>query len=296
MARYHDDYDRNEYDDRDRYREREDEGPFSRHPFERDRPRRERQYSEGADWRRQSSTRERNFDRDYGTGYEPGYGMSYQASYGNRYRDEGVDDDWGRGRESRNASRGSSLRYSRSSYTPDYSTDFDTYDRENRERRYSSRYDEGLDRGAGNRHWWDRMADEIASWFGDEEAEQRRRRDEAHMAQRASYKGKGPRGYKRSDERIQEDVSDRLTDYEYLDASDITVTVVSGVVTLGGNVSSQWARRAAEDVAETVSGVQDIQNNLRVGRNIPLTTPATSATTNTQTKSPEATKSRAKNA
>ncbi|HLA12907.1 MAG TPA: hypothetical protein VJ023_20140 [Pyrinomonadaceae bacterium] len=67
----------------------------------------------------------------------------------------------------------------------------------------------------------------VTSWFGDEEAERRRRMDEARMG---SHRGKGPRGYKRSDERIQEDVNERLTDYDALDASDIEVVVNSGNV------------------------------------------------------------------
>ena len=41
------------------------------------------------------------------------------------------------------------------------------------------------------------------------------------------HRGRGPRGYTRSDERIREDVNDRLTDDGWLDASDIDVQVSS---------------------------------------------------------------------
>ncbi len=80
------------------------------------------------------------------------------------------------------------------------------------------------------------------------------------------YGGLGPRGYTRSDERIREDVSDRLTDDPYVDASDIEVMVSGCEVTLSGTVDDRRTRRRAEDVAESVSGVRHVQNNLRVRR------------------------------
>ncbi|MDR7124266.1 BON domain-containing protein [Pseudotabrizicola sp. 4114] len=102
-----------------------------------------------------------------------------------------------------------------------------------------------------------RAGDEIASWFGDEDAARRREQD---------HRGKGPRGYQRSDERIREDVSDRLSDDPRVDASEIDVTVEGGEVTLAGEVSSKYAKRYAEDCADAVSGVAHVQNNLRVKR------------------------------
>jgi osmotically-inducible protein OsmY len=61
-----------------------------------------------------------------------------------------------------------------------------------------------------------------------------------------------------------EDVNDRLTDHWDLDATDIEVRVNNGEVTLSGSVDSRWAKRIAEDVAESVSGVKDVDNNLRI--------------------------------
>ncbi|MGQ9367205.1 BON domain-containing protein [Azospirillum sp. A39] len=78
------------------------------------------------------------------------------------------------------------------------------------------------------------------------------------------HRGKGPRGYRRSDERIRDDVNDRLTDDAYVDASDVEVAVKEGEVTLGGFVDSRAAKRRAEDVVDAVSGVAHVQNNLRV--------------------------------
>jgi len=59
-------------------------------------------------------------------------------------------------------------------------------------------------------------------------------------------------------------VNDRLSDDPYLDASDIEVSVSSIEVLLTGFVSSRPDKRRAEDLAESVSRVSHVQNNVRV--------------------------------
>ncbi len=113
-----------------------------------------------------------------------------------------------------------------------------------------------------DRDWLDRASDEVSSWFGDEEAARRREMDQ----RRGGHYGRGPRGYKRADDRIAEDVNDRLTDDWRLDATDIDVTVKDGEVTLSGAVQGREDKRRAEDLAGSVSGVVDVQNNIRVSR------------------------------
>ena len=78
------------------------------------------------------------------------------------------------------------------------------------------------------------------------------------------HRGRGPRNYQRSDDRIREDVNQRLTDDPYVDASDIEVGVENREVTLTGTVASRSDKRRAEDIADSVSGVTHVQNNLRV--------------------------------
>ena len=51
---------------------------------------------------------------------------------------------------------------------------------------------------------------------------------------------------------------------ELLDASEIEVSVTEGVVTLNGSVSDRSAKRRAEGLADSVSGVRDVQNNIRL--------------------------------
>jgi hypothetical protein len=81
------------------------------------------------------------------------------------------------------------------------------------------------------------------------------------------HAGRGPKGYKRSDDRLREDVCDRLTEDAEVDAREITVQVRDGEVTLQGTVPARSMKRAAEDCAESVSGVQQVHNQLRVESN-----------------------------
>jgi osmotically-inducible protein OsmY len=117
--------------------------------------------------------------------------------------------------------------------------------------------------GGYDRGWWDRTRDEVSSWFGDDDAERRRRMDKVNVGE---HRGKGPRGYHRSDERIKEDVCDRLADNPMIDASDIEIKVNNAEVVLSGRVDNREDKRRAEDIAESVSGVSNVQNQLRVGR------------------------------
>ena len=82
--------------------------------------------------------------------------------------------------------------------------------------------------------------------------------------QRGSYRGLGPRGYRRSDERIKEDVCECLTEDDHIDASNIEVAVKDCEVTLTGTVNSREEKRHAEDIIERLSGVRDVNNDLRV--------------------------------
>ena len=83
---------------------------------------------------------------------------------------------------------------------------------------------------------------------------------------RGRFAGRGPASYQRSDDRIREDINDRLTDHPDLDATNIEVTVRQAEVTLSGSVDDRYAKRLAEDIAESVTGVKDVQNHIRVAQ------------------------------
>jgi hypothetical protein len=77
--------------------------------------------------------------------------------------------------------------------------------------------------------------------------------------------GRGPKGYTRSDERIREDICERLMTSPY-DASDVEIAVSKGEVTLTGTVRSRADKWGIEDMADAVLGVQDVHNQIRVNR------------------------------
>jgi osmotically-inducible protein OsmY len=124
---------------------------------------------------------------------------------------------------------------------------------------YGSRDYQYGNQGDQERGWWDRTRDEVASWFGDNDAQRRREQDH-----REDYRGHGPKNYRRTDDRIKEDINDRLSDDSWIDASDIEVEVSNGEVTLSGTVKNRQAKRRAEDLAEAISGVSNVENRLRV--------------------------------
>src|SRR6266850_2175124 len=104
------------------------------------------------------------------------------------------------------------------------------------------------ERRGGDRGFFDRAGDEVRSWFGDEDAQRRRVR------------------YQRSDERIREDVCERMSDCGELDATDIEVRVSNAEVTLQGMVRDRQDKRLAEDLVDEVSGVREVHNQIRVSQ------------------------------
>lgn len=82
--------------------------------------------------------------------------------------------------------------------------------------------------------------------------------------QQPSHRGKGPAGYQRSDERIREIVCEALSDDHNVDATNIDVTVKNGEVVLSGTVDDRMQKRMAEDCVFQISGVKDVQNQIRV--------------------------------
>lgn len=77
--------------------------------------------------------------------------------------------------------------------------------------------------------------------------------------------GRGPKSYKRSDERIREEVCEALAD-STIDASEVEVAVSDGHVTLTGTIAHRADKRRLADIAETIRGVQDVSNDVRIPR------------------------------
>ena len=84
------------------------------------------------------------------------------------------------------------------------------------------------------------------------------------MHREGPFAGRGPRNYRRADNRIEEDVNERLTRHSMIDATEIEVTVQNGEVTLQGFVVGREAKRMAEDIADSVFGVKDVNNQIKI--------------------------------
>ncbi|MBV8760093.1 MAG: BON domain-containing protein [Deltaproteobacteria bacterium] len=81
-----------------------------------------------------------------------------------------------------------------------------------------------------------------------------------------SHRGKGPKGFAMSDDRVRERVCEALHEDHDIDASDIDVSVSNGEVTLMGTVEDRQTKRMAEDCVLQCAGVRDVHNQLRVRR------------------------------
>jgi osmotically-inducible protein OsmY len=206
---------------------------------------RSRSYGEARNEYQNNRPRYDDFGREsYGNDERRGY---YGNSYNRDMEDNDRGDNRGRYGNSTPVNRGSS------NYPRGRDEDWNRRGRD---------YRDGRSHNDDDRNWWDKTKDEVSSWFGDEDAERRRKTDE-----RQSHKGRGPKGYTRSDDRIKEDVNDRLTDDPHIDASDIEVSVSNGEVTLTGTVENRFAKRHAEDLAERISGVKDVENRIKIRAN-----------------------------
>jgi osmotically-inducible protein OsmY len=290
-SRYEDD--QSGYGQRDRRQDRDYQGTLRAGDYGRyEEEEEDRGYPErfqGGGRRSDREYGERDYGGSYGAERYGGYGAeSYggesggRGDYGRRYGAREYSPDLNVGRSRRFGGTGGGYGYYGSaSEVPRYGqggggfgTYTGDYERKYGVGGYRGRAEQERERGQGygrERDWWDRATDEVSSWFGDEDAERRRRMDR--------HRGRGPKNYTRSDDRIREDVSDQLTDDPLIDASDIDVNVGNQEVTLSGTVASRNERRLAEEVAEQVSGVKYVQNNLRV--KVPIRSSGTSGTSGT---------------
>jgi hypothetical protein len=188
-------------------------------------------------------------NQDMGGNYQP---------YENRYDQRMGASGYGSGRSQRTS--GSDQQYGSSNYGY------------GRERRHDD----------GDNNWWDRTKEKVSSWFSDDDDDDRRRNYRSDNRQGSQqyasgmssagssfrptgeHRGKGPKGYQRSDDRIREDVCDRLYEDGHVDASDIDVKVEGSEVVLSGSVRSREEKRRAEDVVENIMGVRHVENRIRV--------------------------------
>ena len=84
----------------------------------------------------------------------------------------------------------------------------------------------------------------------------------------ADYSGRGPKNYLRPDDRIRDDIAERLTVDPLIDACEVEIAVRNGQVELSGLVPTRDQQRRAEVIAERVHGVRHVTNNIGVPESV----------------------------
>jgi hypothetical protein len=182
------------------------------------------------------------FNEPYGEGGRPGrmrggYGGEGYAMYGGA---------GARGAQGRGAQGGGGPRYD----------DFGGHGsrRSGAPRRLGTEGEENYDRGIRSGR------EDYAPWGGNRFSNE----TYGYWREGGRHRGRGPKNLARSNERIREDVCERLLADPEVDASDIEVRVENGEVTLEGAVRNRREKRLAEDIAYECRGVHDVHNRLLV--------------------------------
>jgi hypothetical protein len=135
------------------------------------------------------------------------------------------------------------------------------------EENFGERYGNNYGYGREGQHVEDVGADNFGHNTRRNEYVDRYRRPtytELDLPEQETFEGIGPKGYRRSDRRIEEDIYERLTRHGGLDARAIEIEIDDGDVILKGSVNNRQAKRIAEDVVYEVQGVRDVRNELRL--------------------------------
>lgn len=231
---------------------------------------------------------------DYGRGHGEGFNSGYNASQNNPYQSrnrgfnqggqqgasygnqQGREQSWNRNEDQWGSAgmyggdfgrddweRGSI--YGRSQYGNQQNMNYGSYGNQQQDRSRYSRSNQGnynqSNRGDNDNSWWDRTRNKVSSWFNDDDDDRQRGQNQYSTG----HRGKGPKDYQRSTDRIREDICDRLSDDDHLDATHIQVQVQGNEVILSGTVNERYQKRYAEDLVESVSGVRHVENRIRVG-------------------------------
>lgn len=209
----------------------------------------------GDNYRGPSDTSDERGHQDFGR---------YRGSYGPQSQGHRPDDRYEGSESSRRGSTQSWEQNSPSSYGParhgyGYQGSYPQVD----DRASESRGSRGQYSGQGQYGGEGRHGTGSGAQGGQRSSEAWRGSD-GFSPQSGQHFGKGPKGYRRSDERIKEDVSERLQGDGDIDASEIEIQVKDGEVVLTGTVSDRQQKRAAEECAERISGVKDVDNRLKV--------------------------------
>jgi osmotically-inducible protein OsmY len=194
----------------------------------------------------------RDWDYDRTSSY-PGYGSNSQGIGSNQYGSNRHDSGQSFGTNSSSSSSYGSQR-------PGYSGSFGQNSGYGSSMGHGQEYGRNFSQGQG-------YNSNSSSSYGSHYGQGNYNQGQSRWGSESSFEskaGKGPKGYKRSDERIREEISDLLTSHHEVDPSEVEIKVSNCEVTLTGTVSSRHEKRLIEDLASQISGVSDVTNQLRV--------------------------------
>lgn len=209
----------------------------------------------GPDWRSRESSAESAWPGDYGDDLDEGRFSTHPMQRA------------GRG-FSQSAPQPRGSRYG------SQESDYGSGPHGSREWREGSRYGGGQESGYASQPWrgsrYESQAGSRPS-YGGQGSPQRfptARGQEMQGSQQDTQRSRsrGPRNWQRSDERIREDVCERLASLDDVDVSDVSVSVQQGKVTLTGTVAERADKHRVEDMADDCIGVRDVDNQIRVRR------------------------------
>ncbi len=184
---------------------------------------------------------------------------------------------------------------SRLAYDRDYDRDRNAYDQDARSRHpwqgASPSYDPYADRGRGmgTRDYGYGQQEGVHHDARDAEQVHRHGRAMGERGYGPEYRGrdgyggaeqapvgKGPKNYVRSDERMREEICERLAAQPY-DWSEVEVHVSDGEATLTGTVRTREIKYVGERIAEGVRGIRDVMNQIRIAQDARRAESATQA-------------------
>lgn len=156
----------------------------------------------------------------------------------------------------------------------------------------SSRNAQGFDRPARHLYGWQPLDTPHPRDF-DREFSQDRYQDAERYAQQVRQgrpdlsppepRRQTPKGYTRSDSRIEDDICEHLYHANDIDVAEISVTVKNGTVSLSGTVPERRMKHRIEDICERCIGVTDVENRIRVGTQSPATPQGTAVQSESST-------------
>jgi hypothetical protein len=187
---------------------------------------------------------------DYGFGGRQGYGGGYGAGMGGgRDFDRGQDRDFNRG----------------------YGSDFDRGGSFGNEQNFGGRGGQDWNRserggfGRGSEHGNFQGYGGESGAYGSGSGNWQSRGFEGRGTQGSGMRqNRGPKGYTRSDERIKEDVCERLSQRGDIDVDEVSIDVQGGKITLQGTVPDRRMKHMIEDIACGCMGVKDVENKVSV--------------------------------